>query len=115
MLSLPINADPVYMAYNQITYFIGLIDVHLEEPARASENFRQSLSSRADASRAMLMASIFASNGYFPEALEFSDIAMTYLSAPTGTIVSGPTVKISDIDEFRRQVNREMDNAAQQR
>ncbi len=112
MLSLPVNADPKYMAYSQIMYFIGRIDVHLDEPQRAGESFRQSLNSRPDASRAMVIASIFASNGYFAEALEFADVATTYLSAPTGGIVSGPTVRKSDIDDFRRQVRAEIETAS---
>ena len=111
MLELPINADAESLRYAQIQYFVGRIDVQLQQPAEAMQRFRASLKSRSGASRAMHMASIMASSDFFAEALQLSDTALESLRAGEANLLASGQVSESDILEFQRNVRQEMDAA----
>ena len=105
MLETPANADPEFLAFNQISFFIGLADMYLENPGAAVRRFKQSLSSRPDARRAMSMAALLASTGYFDEALEIADVANEILSMPGAMELDDQDLLLRDIEAFRRQVD----------
>lgn len=112
MLNVPLNADPLSPRYSQIRFFIGLVDIHLREPRRALDNFRESLQSRPGASKAMLMASLMASNGFYDEAMQLSDIALEELENADEGFLGSARVGEEDILEFRRNVREEVEAAS---
>lgn len=108
MLTVPLNRDPQQSRFHQIKFFVGVVDIHLGEPHRAAQSFQQSLESRPDANRAMLMAALMASNEYYDEALRFSNIAMTRLSTEKNDYRRISRVTEHEIREFQAQVAAEI-------
>ena len=106
ILRTPPNNDPESVLYSQVQYFIGYIQAHLDEPAAAVEAFQASLDSHSDASSAMAMAAVLASNQHSVEALHLSDIALSLLEAGNGDI-RGTNVTEEVIRQFQATVRAE--------
>ena len=108
MLQEPLNADPRSAGFSQIVYFVGIVDIHQGNRQRAMSNFVKSLRSRPGASRAMLMASLMASNEFYVEAMELSEIALIELDATHNGLLHSAQVTESDIRDFREKVREEL-------
>ena len=108
MLRLPINADPNLPMFSQIKYFIGLVDVYLREPERAQRNFQESLQSRPGAGHAMQMAALLASNEYYGEALQLSDLALADLDSADNELIASGQISRLDVEEFREKLLAEI-------
>ena len=108
MLDVPDNADQRSLRYSQIQYFIGYSEVHLRDAENAEQAFRLSLASRPGASHAMMMAAVFASNGYLEQALEFSALALAELDNEEPGLMDGARVGRADILAFREGVAKEL-------
>jgi tetratricopeptide (TPR) repeat protein len=101
MLQVRQNADPKSLAYSQIQYLIGFVDVHRKMPSQAVAAFEKSLRARSGAGHAMIMAAHLASGEYFDEALHFSDLARSQLEGQSQSFMRGPRVSEADINEFQ--------------
>ncbi|MEM7501232.1 MAG: hypothetical protein AAF417_04290 [Pseudomonadota bacterium] len=104
MQSSGLNSDPSFVGYNQLAFLRGAIAAQLGADHTAAALFRQALASRPSAGRAMLMASVMASNEHYYYATVFSDIALAWVRAPRGSNSLAPDVSVSDIRTFREQV-----------
>ena len=109
MSQVPQNANPQSLGYSEIKYYIGLADVHLDEPARAVVEFEASLQANPRADHAMTMAAYLATNKYFAEALYLSNKALSQLQADAGDGKPLARVSASTIREFQAAVRIEMD------
>ena len=108
MLQVPVNADSRSPGFSQIAYFIGIVDIHQGNRRSAMSNFLKSLQSRPGASRAMLMASLMATNEFYVEAMELSEIALIELDATHNGLLDSAQVTESDIRDFREKVRDEL-------
>ena len=114
MLRLPENADPAFLRFSQIQYFIGYIDVFANRPARAVKAFEASLSAMSagsGAGQAMMMAAVMAGNNFHDEALHLSDLALAQLESSTQDGLTTERLRESDIHEFRRTVIKDREAA----
>jgi tetratricopeptide (TPR) repeat protein len=111
MLRVKHNADPHSLAYSHIKYFVGLVNVHLEEPDNALISFTESLQAEAGAEHAMSMAAFMATNEYYEEALLLSDQALLHLGTGQEGAIAGPPVSESSIREFQATVRAEIEAA----
>ena len=112
MLTLPDNADPVQARFAQIKFLAGVAEIALGEPELATAAFEESLVSRPGAGRAMRMASLLATAGYYMDALALSAIALQDLEVAGSDLFSGTRVRKSDIEAFRTQLQAEIDREA---
>ncbi|MCP4303059.1 MAG: hypothetical protein GY783_20945, partial [Gammaproteobacteria bacterium] len=111
MLLVPYNADPQSLQYSQIKYYIGFVDVHAGKPLQAAKAFEESLRARPGASHAMIMAAHLATGGYFEEALDFSDLALSQLDVLPQGVLRGARVYEADIKAFQAIVRSDMEGS----
>ncbi|MBT8102163.1 MAG: glycosyltransferase family 39 protein [Gammaproteobacteria bacterium] len=109
MLQVPQNADPMSKSYSHIKYFIGLVDSHMGEPARAVSAFEASLRAEPGTEEAMRMAADLASAGHLEEALYFSDLALDQFSADSGKILKQTRITEKDIRAFQAAVRADLE------
>lgn len=111
MLLVPQNADPGSLAYSQIKYFVGLVEVHAGDPSKALAAFEESLRARPGASHAMKMAAHMATAGYLEQALYLSELALAQLDeVPQGVLRTG-LVREADIRAFQAIVRADMQSS----
>lgn len=103
MLRTPPNNDPETILYSQVQYFIGYTQAYLDQPAAAVDAFQASLDSHPDASSAMAMAAVLASNQHRVEALYLSEIALRLLASGDGD-VRGTNINEKDVLQFQATV-----------
>lgn len=107
MLQTPPNDDPESLLYSQIQYFIGYIQAHLNQPGAAVAAFEASLRARPDASSAMAMADVLATNRHKAEALQFSSIALQLLRAADAITLRRLDVTEADVLRFQENLRLE--------
>lgn len=105
MLEVPINADPNNVAFNQISFFIGQMDLWLSRPEQALERFRASLKSRPEPRRAMFMAANLASFAYYDEARTIVDLAEQIIHERRDNVDADLRILEQDIAAFRRDLD----------
>ncbi len=108
MLELPANSDPQSLAYSQIQFLLGFAHVHLDKPTAAAQAFDRSLVARPGAGHAMLMASIFAANEYYAEALGLSDRALARIRSGQSGDLESTRISEAEIVDFQRRVREAM-------
>jgi tetratricopeptide (TPR) repeat protein len=104
MLRVPLNADTSSLRHSELKYFVGLVSIHLQEPELALLSFKESLQADSNASKAMQMAALMASNGYNQEALQLSEIALFELNVAESRLLDGQQVSESDVKAFQETV-----------
>ncbi|MGI9237122.1 MAG: hypothetical protein ACR2QZ_06975, partial [Woeseiaceae bacterium] len=109
MVLVPVNANPLSLGYSHIQYFIGFASAYSDELPRALAAFEESLRSRPGSSHAMIMAAHLATNEYYDEALDFSEIALTQLEVEDQGILDGAPVSRSDILHFQDVVRADIE------
>ncbi len=109
MLDNPNNLEPGSLSLSQVQYLSGLVAVKLGMQEDAVRNFTISLNANPDASSAMAMAGLMATNGFFEDALMFSDIALEQLNVKSESVRLGAKVTEIDIREFRATIRAEID------
>jgi len=109
MLEVPRNADRTSLEYSHVMYLIGHTDAFAGERQKSVAAFTESLAARPGASHAMQMASVLATNGYFTDALRFSDIALQQLQEAKSTPLNVVPVGENDIMAFRAIVRAEIE------
>ena len=112
MLEVPRNADGSTLENSHVMYLIGVTDAFAGRRQASVVAFEKSLSARPGASHAMQMASILATNGFYVDALRFSEIALEHLEVAKATPLNVVPVGEADIRAF--QVIVRADIAAQQ-
>jgi hypothetical protein len=112
MLQVPRNADRSTLEYSHVMYLIGVTDAFSGHRQESVDAFEESLAARPGASHAMQMASILATNGYFVDALRFSEIALQQLEDAKSTPLNVVPIGEADIRAF--QVTVRADIEAQQ-
>lgn len=105
MLQVPINADPSNIAFSQISFLVGQLDINLGQTGQAVENFIASLSSRPEPRRAMLMAANFASFEHYREAQLFVDLAKEIILDRQDPLDADTRILEQDIEVFQRQLD----------
>ena len=111
MLKVPYNANRQSREFSHIQYFVGLVDTHLGEPSRAVVAFEKSLRAEPGADHAMTMARFLASNDYFDEALQLSELALLQLSAQQQGKSAVVLVTEAGIREFQALVRTDIETA----
>jgi len=109
MLDVPANADPTGPAYSHIQFLIGYVRLNSGEPQEALSAFEKSIHASADASYAMVMATLMASSKYRAEALQLSNLALSHLAEEKESLLTGTRVTEVDIREFQFAVQAELD------
>ena len=109
MLTVSENAHKKSARYAQIKYFIGYVELSDGDRAAAKISFDDSLQSTSNAAIAMNMAGLMASNGFFHEALYFSDKALTEIenNSQVAILATGPSE--SDVRDFQSIVRADID------
>jgi hypothetical protein len=113
MLNVPLNGDQHSLRYHYIKYIIGQVDIAMHEPARAVQNFRDSLVARPGASQAMHMAALMATYDYYDEALYFSEIALAELNAGKVGVFDTSKVSERDVIAFRENIRLEIESMSE--
>lgn len=108
MMQVDVNRNPQSLAFHQVQYLLGQVDIKLGNQELAFEHFRNSLESRPGTSRAMLMASLMANAGDYERAMRFTDMALQYQERPSGG-VSSDRVTAAEIQDFRERLRGAMD------
>lgn len=101
MLEVPRNADGSTLEYSHVMYLVGVTDAFSGRRQESVAAFEKSLAARPGASHAMQMASILATNGYYDDALRFSDIALQQLELEKMTPLNVVPVGEADIKAFQ--------------
>jgi hypothetical protein len=109
MLQVPRNADRSTLEYSHVMYLIGHTGAFAGERQKSVAAFEESLAARPGASHAMQMASVLATNGYFTDALRFSDIALQQLEEAKSTPLNVVPVGEADVRAFRAIVRAEIE------
>jgi Tfp pilus assembly protein PilF len=108
MLRHPASSDPGSLAHAQVQFLLGLAYVNLDDPAAATQAFRQSLEARPGPGHTMMMAAVFAENGFYAEALAMSDTALERVRSDAKDLLLGTRVSESEIVDFQRRVREAM-------
>jgi len=108
MLQVPRNSDRSTLEYSHVMYLIGHTSAFAGEREKSIAAFEESLAAQPGASHAMQMASVLATNGYFTDALRFSDIALRQLEDAKSTPFNVVPVGEADVRAFRAIVREEI-------
>ncbi len=109
MLQVPRNADRSTLEYSHVMYLIGVTEAILGRRQKSVDAFEESLVARPGSSHAMQMASVLASNGFYEDALRFSDIALDQLEYSRGALLNVVPVGEADIIAFQGIVRADIE------
>lgn len=113
LLQKPTNANPRSAQYSQIHYLLGLILVYQGDIGLSAQHFKHSLSARPSPDSAMSIAAILANEGYYKEALVYSEISRAYiLSGRLGMSKRTPKDFLREIDGFEAVVKMDVQNSS---
>jgi len=105
MLQVAYNSDPKSLEYSHVSYFVGLVDVEMDDPSNAVAAFENSLLAEPGPNHAMMMAAVLATNEYYDEALHLADLAMSYLEVSGDESVPIKSVSKQSIESFQEIVH----------
>ena len=79
LLLNPANANASSAQYSQIHYLLGVLSVYQGDVELGREYFKNSLSARPSPDSAMYIAALLATEGYYREALDYAELARSYI------------------------------------
>ncbi|MBW2940193.1 hypothetical protein [Zhongshania aquimaris] len=109
LLENPVNANTRSARYAQIHYLLGVLSVYQGDVELGRQYFKNSLSARPSPDSAMYIAALLATEGYYKEALDYAELARSYISK--GRL--GASKRTSEdfkleIDEFEKVVRKDL-------
>jgi tetratricopeptide (TPR) repeat protein len=109
MLQASRNGDRSSLQYSHVMYFVGITYAVSGYRQKSVAAFEESLFARPGVSHAMQMAAILASNGFFTDALRFSEIALEQLEEEKMAPLNVVSVGEADIKAFQAIVRADIE------
>jgi hypothetical protein len=108
MLKNSNNGAPETLEFSQLKYLVGFAFAFERDRSAAFASFNASLQARPGASHAMQMAAVMASNEFYEEALQLSDIALSQLAIHENDWVNDRPVAEADVRNFQTVIRADM-------